>query len=225
MSYHRTEITPELDEYIYRNFSADDEFLASLRRQAMMFKIPDISIAPDQAKFLQFLLRTLNAKYVLEVGTLAGYSAIVMARTLPKDGKLVSIESNNLHYKFACEKIYEADLQDIIEVHHALALDFLADFKPDYPLDFVLLDADKKNLEKYVEICTPLMRKGGVIAIDNSFILGNLTVSDPELDDVHKHRIHDVIAVRKFNEYFRDNPNFESCLLTLGDGMLLGVKV
>lgn len=225
MSYRRTEITPELDAYISEKFSADDEFLAALRRQALMFKIPDISISPDQAKFIQFLLRSINAKYVLEIGTLAGYSAIAMARVLPEGGKLITLESNNLHYKFACEKIREDELDSKIEVHYGFAIDFLQEFKPDYELDFVFMDADKKNLAKYVDICTPLLRKGGIIAVDNAFALGNLTVEHPEFDEIHKHRIHDVIAVREFNEYFRNHPAYDTCMLTMGDGMIMGVKL
>ncbi len=225
MSYRRTEITQELNDYIIDKFSADDHFLAALRRQAIMLKIPDISISPDQAKFIQFMLRSINAKYVLEIGTLAGYSAIAMGRVLPKDGKLTTIESNNLHYKFACEKIREDDLDSVIDVHYGLAIDFLKDFKPDYELDFVFMDADKKNLSKYVDICTPLLRKGGIIAVDNAFALGNLTVENPEFDEIHKHRIHDVIAVREFNEYFRNHKSYDTCMLTIGDGLIMGVKL
>lgn len=225
MSYQRTPITPELDEYISQKFSADDDFLSALRRQAIMLKIPDISISPDQAKFIQFLLRSINAKYVLEIGTLAGYSAIAMARVLPKDGKLITIESNNLHYKYACEKIREDELDSIIQVHYGLAIDYLRDFKPDYQLDFVFMDADKKNLSKYLDICTPLLRKGGIVAVDNAFALGNLTVENPEFDEIHKHRIHDVIAVREFNEYFRNHPAYDTCMLTIGDGLIMGVKL
>ena len=224
MSFQRTPITPELDDYILKNFSAEDEYLANMRERAMALKIPDISISPDEARIIQFLLYSIRAKYVLEIGTLAGYSAVIMARCLPPDGKLVTVESNNLHYKFACNVMKEQGLENIVDVNYGYGLPFLQNFKPDYQLDFVFLDADKKNLRNYVEICTPLMRSGGIIAIDNAFILGNLTVENPVFDEIHKHRIYDVLAVREFDKYFRDNPDYFTSMITVGDGLLLGIK-
>ncbi len=224
MSVLRTEITPELDKYILEKFSADDEFLLQLRKDAIALKIPDISISPDQAKFIQVLLKSIKAKYVLEIGTLAGYSAITMARALEKDSKLVSVENNNLHYKFALAKIEQAGLSDIIEVHYSYALDFFANYKPSYLHDFIFMDADKKNLKTYLDICTPMLRSGGIFAVDNAFALGNLTVDNPEFDEIHKHRIHDVYAVREFNDYFRSHHQYDTCMLTIGDGLIMGVK-
>ena len=224
MSVNRTAITPELDAYILEKFSADDDFLIELRKQAISQKIPDISISPDQAKFIQVLLKSMNAKYVLEIGTLAGYSSITMGRALAVGSKLITVENNNLHYKFALEKIKQAGLSEIIDVYYGYALDFFANFKPNYLLDFVFMDADKKNLKNYLDICTPLIRSGGIFAVDNAFALGNLTVANPEFDEIHKHRIHDVYAVREFNEYFGSHPDFDTCMLTIGDGLIMGVK-
>ena len=118
----------------------------------------------------------------------------------------------------------EQGIADLVDIYYGYGLPFLEEFKPDYKLDFVFLDADKKNLQKYVELCTPLMRSGGIIAVDNAFILGNLTVEHPVFDEIHKHRIYDVLAVREFNEYFRTNPNYFTAMITVGDGLLLGIK-
>ncbi len=225
MSAQRTEITPELEEYICRNFSAEDEFLAALKRQGLMLKIPEISITPDQGQLLQFLIKSINAKNILEIGTLAGYSAIIMARALPDDGKLTTLETNNLHYSFAKEKVSEAGLDDKIELIRSFALDYIKSLEVREQFDLIFMDADKSNLITYVELCTPLLRKGGIIAVDNAFALGNLTVEDPEFDEIHKHRIKDVYAVREFNEYLRDNKNYFTSLLSLGDGMLISLKL
>lgn len=224
MSVQRTAITPELDSYLMENFSADDEFLIDLKKNAIEKKIPDISISPDQAKFIQFLLKSINAKYVLEIGTLAGYSAIIMAKALAPGGKLVTVESNNLHYKYALSKVQELGLEHIIDCRYSYSLPFFEEFKPDYKLDFVFMDADKKNLIKYLEICTPLLRSGGIFAVDNAFALGNLTVDNPEFDEIHAHRIHDVYSVREFNLHFKNHPDYDTCLLTIGDGLIMGVK-
>lgn len=225
MSAQRTEVTPELDDYINKHFSAEDDFLAGLKRQGLMLKIPDIQITADQARFLQFLLISIEAKRVLEIGTLGGYSAIAMARALPEDGRLTTIESNNLHYSYALEKVDEAGLSHKIELFRGFAIDYLSNYNSNELLDFIFMDADKSNLIKYTEICTPLLRKGGIIAVDNAFALGNLTVENPEFDETHKHRIKDVFAVREFNMWIKDNPNYFTSLLTIGDGLLLAVKL
>ncbi len=224
MSMKRTEITPELEEYILENFSAENDFLHSLKKQAAMLKIPEISISGDQGKLLQFLIKTINAKRILELGTLNGYSAIIMAQGASNNCKITTIESNNLHYRFSVEKIDEAGLSENIEVFYGFAIDYIKNYKSEELFDFIFMDADKSNLINYVELCTPLLRTGGIIAIDNSFALGNLTVENPEFDNIHKHRMKDVLAVREFNQYFKNNPNFFSCMLTIEDGMLLGLK-
>lgn len=224
MSVQRTEITPEIDEYILNNFSAEDDFLKSLKIQAEMLKIPNIYISADQGRFLQFLIKSINAKRILEIGTLAGYSAIMMARAMDKSGKIISLESNHLHYKFAKEKIDEAGFTDNIEVVVGLAIDYLESYQSDEKFDFVFMDADKSNLINYLELCTPILKKGGIIAVDNAFAMGNLTVENPVFDEIHKHKIKDVYAVREFNQYFKNNPNYFTSLITVGDGLLLGVK-
>jgi predicted O-methyltransferase YrrM len=225
MSTKRTPIDHRLDEYLLDNFSADDDFLIRLKQEAVQRKIPDIFISADQARIIQGLLLATGAKNVLEIGTLGAYSAICMARVLPPDGKVITIENNRLHYTFSLEKIKEAGLEDKIEVHYCYAKEFFENYKPDYELDFAFMDADKQNLKNYLNYCAQLLRKGGIFAVDNAFALGCLMEDNPDLDEKHKHRLRDIEVTREFNMYFRSRADFFVSLLTVGDGLIMGVKL
>lgn len=219
MSLEVTTITPELATYMRDNFSCDDDFLVKLKEEALEADLPSIFIAPEQGKFLQFLLKTINAKYVLEIGTLAGYSAIAMARALPKDGKLITLELFEHHANFARQKVKEAGLEHKIEVVHARGMEFLNNFHPDYELDFVFVDADKNKYWKYLQATTPLLRQGGIFAADNAFAYGFLLDTAPERSP------EDVKSIKSFNMAFKDHPAYETTLVPMGDGLILGTKI
>src|SRR5439155_26720793 len=112
-------------EYITGLFSAEDELLASLREEADRTGLPPIAIAADEGRLLQVLLRPIGGRRVLEVGTLGGYSAICMARVLPADGRLLTIEIEPKHADFARRYIKRAALSDRIEVRVGRAVDVL----------------------------------------------------------------------------------------------------
>jgi len=178
MSSSPTQVTEEIYQYLRKNFSSEDEFLRNLKKEAKEAGIPEICISEEQGKFLQFFLKSINAKYVLEIGSLAGYSAITMARALPKGGKLIAVEIFDKNARFIEKMAQDAGLADKIEVINADAKDFLGSWKPDFELDFVFVDADKKGYKKYFELTTPLIRRGGVFAADNALGFGHIAVGD-----------------------------------------------
>ncbi len=210
-----TPVTPELIAYIGRYFSAEDEFLEALRREALAAGFPEIWIAPEQGAFLQVLLRAMQARFVLEIGTLAGYSAIMMARALPEDGHLITLERDPERAAFARRAIERAGLQRKITVHCADARQWLRDFHPPMPLDFVFIDADKPSYGFYLDLCLPLLRIGGIMCADNALAWGDIASesSDP-----------DVQALQDFNRRMATHPQLQCCLVPLGDGMLLGLR-
>src|SRR3954469_21211460 len=112
-------------DYITSLFSAEDELLASLRSDADRTGLPAIAISADEGRLLQVLLTSIGARRVLEVGTLGGYSAICMARALPNDGRVLSVEIEEKHAQFARRYIERANLADRIEVQVGRALDIL----------------------------------------------------------------------------------------------------
>lgn len=219
MSSRPTEITNEIFNYLLDNFSAEDEFLVNLKKEASEQGIPEICISPEQGRFLQFYLKSINAKYVLEIGSLAGYSAIVMARALPSDGKVIAVELNPRNAEFIKLQAEKAGLSHIIEVVNQDAQNFVKDFKPDYELDFVFIDADKRAYHKYFDYTAPLVRIGGVICADNALAFGMIAQENPESEPKN------VNALKRYNEKVINDKGFFTTLVTMGDGMAMSLKL
>ena len=110
-----TPISDETFEYMVDLFPVEDDLLRSLRAEAIAAEIPEIQISPEQGAFMQVLLRGMGARRVIEVGALAGYSSIIMARALPEDGRVTTIERDPLRAEFAREQARKAGLADKIE--------------------------------------------------------------------------------------------------------------
>lgn len=219
MSSKPTEINSDIYNYLINNFSAEDDFLASLKSEATKAGIPEICISPEQGKFLQFFLKSINAKKVLEIGSLAGYSAIVMARALPNDAHLIAVELNPRNADFIVEQVKNAGLSHIIEVVNQDAQKFVETFKPNYELDFVFIDADKRAYHKYFDFTAPLVRKGGVICADNALAFGMIAQDEPESEPKN------VKAIKDYNQKVVNNKDFFTTLVTMGDGMAMSVKL
>jgi len=127
--------------------------------------LPDIDVSPAQGRMLHLLARMAGARRILEVGTLGGYSTIELARALPDNGELVTLEIDSHHADVARANVAAAGLQDRVAVITGPALDSLATL--DGPFDFVFIDADKENNAAYVDHAIRLSRPGTTIAVDN----------------------------------------------------------
>jgi predicted O-methyltransferase YrrM len=211
-----TPVTDEVIDYINELFPAEDELLRQLRVDAEAAGIPPIAISAEQAAFMQVLLRGAGARRVIEIGTLAGYSAITMARALPDDGELVTLEVNPLHAEFASAQIARAGLAHKARVLTGSALDLLErDLAGSGPYDFAFIDADKPAYRRYLELLVPMMRSGGLIAGDNAMAWGR--IADASTTEAN------VIGMREFNRAVADDPRLQGCLVPIGDGMCLAV--
>jgi len=222
MSTTSTPITEGINAYINSLFSAEDDFLRQLNVEAAAAGIPEISIAPEQTAFLQFLLKTINARHVVEIGSLAGYSAIAMARALPSGGRLIACEVDPNHAAFIRRKITEAGLQETIAVLEGPALETLAEYlKSVQPgeIDAVFIDADKPNYPNYFDLLFPYVRKGGLIIGDNAMAFGYIDQEKPDYEP------NNVEALRAFNALISSHPELQSTLVPLGDGMVIGLKL
>jgi caffeoyl-CoA O-methyltransferase len=218
MSSKTTELTAKTEEYLNGLFSAEDEFLSGLRSRSLQRGLPDIAISGLQASFLQFLIKSINAENILEIGSLGGFSAISMARALPPTGKLTALEINPDYAAYISLEARDAGLENIISVVNTDAKTFLRDYKPSRPLDLVFIDADKTSYIEYLDLVTPLLKKGGIVAVDNALAFGMVAQSEITDDE-------EVSAIREFNIYLADHPAYQSCIVTLGDGMAMGVKL
>jgi caffeoyl-CoA O-methyltransferase len=201
-------------DYISALFAPEDELLVSLREEADRTGLPPISVSADEGRLLQVLLASIGARRVLEVGTLGGYSAIWMARALPADGELVSIEIEPRHAEFARRYIERAGLSDRIEIRVGRALDVLPSLDGEQ-FDAVFIDADKEPMPTYFEWAVRLLRPGGLVIADNT-LWGGKVFDDAEKDEKTK-------AVREFNRRMASDPRILSILVPTHDGVAIGV--
>lgn len=219
MSAKTTVVTPELDEYLHTKFSSEDEIMRKVLENADKKGLPRIHISGNQARFMQFLLKAMGARFVLEIGSLAGYSAISMARALPNDGKVIAVEMNPEYVGIIKENAKIAGVENKIEVICDDGRNFVENFKFDHQLDFVFVDADKPGYYLYLKKLTPHIRKGGIFAADNAFAFGYVLDSAPERDP------NEVKSIKSFNEMFLADENYFVTLVPIGDGLIMGYKL
>jgi caffeoyl-CoA O-methyltransferase len=210
MSESSTLVTAAHFEYIREHTAAEDPFLVELTRAAKAEGIPAIWIAPEQARLMQILLRSARAKEVIEVGTLAGYSAINMARALPGDGRVRTIEISPKHADFARAWIARSDVAKRVEVHLGAGAEVLARFA-DRSADAAFLYADKSSYPIYLEHSLRIVRPGGLILVDNAFAFGQLLDAQP--------RDREVPAVRAFNDLMAKCERVDGVIVPIGDGL------
>ncbi len=159
----------QVDGYLNATLVPADSQLESALAANAAANLPTIDVSPTQGKFLHMLAKMHGAKRILEIGTLGGYSTIWLARALPADGKLISMEFNPKHAKVAGENVARAGLAKVVEIRVGAAADSLAklyDESPE-PFDMIFIDADKPSNPVYLEWALKLSRKGSVIVVDN----------------------------------------------------------
>lgn len=172
-------MTPErwsfLGEYADDVFGQYDDHLAGLMDRAVAAGLPPISVSADVGRLLKILVSLTEGKVALELGTLAGYSAIWIARGLAPDGKLITVEFNETHADFAEREIETAGVSDRVEVVRGAALDVLpglADELGPESVDFAFIDAVKREYVDYFRLIKPLMKPGGLLVADNVYGTG-----------------------------------------------------
>ncbi|MEO8512213.1 MAG: O-methyltransferase [Ignavibacteria bacterium] len=197
--------------YIIDTFVDEDDILKQIVADTEAKKIPLIQISPDNGKFLYMLIKMINAKRVLEIGALAGYSTIWMARALPSDGKVTTLEISEKHAEEARNNYKKAGLDGKIELIFGSAIESLGKLK-DEKFDFVFIDADKENSSNYFDKVIGCMNKGGIIACDNTLKFGKVVDDNP--DDSTK-------GILKYNEKVAKDPRVESMLISISDGLTI----
>jgi predicted O-methyltransferase YrrM len=215
MSETSTVVTPDYFQYLAERTTGQDAFLTELKAAATAAGIPSIWIAPEQASLMQILLRGFRVREVVEVGTLAGYSAISMARALPPEGRVRTIELDAARVKFTRSWVARSDAAGKVEVFEGAGTDVLTTFASD-SADAAFIDADKPNYPRYLKECMRIVRRGGLIMADNAFAYGRLFESDPE---------EDVKTIRAFNDQMARTRELQSVIVPIGDGLWVGVRL
>ena len=200
----------EVDDYISGLLIGPDAALDNALAAGEKAGLPQISVSASQGKMLHLIARIRGARKILEIGTLAGYSTIWLARALPPDGKLITLEYEPLHAEVATANIAAAGLADRVEVKVGAALDTLPTIADEAPFDLFFIDADKVNNPKYVQWALDHSRPGSVIIVDNVIRDGKVTdatSTDPS-----------VVGTREVGALLAKEPRVSATMIqTVGD--------
>lgn len=181
-----------VDRFIGETIVGEDEVLRGAVEAAEAAGLPSIQVSPPQGKLLQLLVRLLRARKILEFGTLGGYSSILMARALPEDGRLITLEAKHEYAEVARRSIEAAGVSDKVEVRVGPALEALPSLEHEGPFDLVFIDADKVNTPNYFAWALDHTRPGGLIVADNVVRDGSLgDPGDPDEATVAQRRLHE----------------------------------
>jgi predicted O-methyltransferase YrrM len=176
-----TETWTAVDDYMIGLVHPTDPVLDAAQDAARAADLPPISVSAAQGKFLHLLARIHGARRILEIGTLAGYSTIWMARALPADGRLITLEFDPKHAGVARANIARAGLAEKVDIRVGRAIDALPGLSAEGPFDLVFIDADKPSTTDYFRWALKLSRRGTVIVVDN--VIRGGKVIDPAGDE------------------------------------------
>jgi predicted O-methyltransferase YrrM len=209
-----------VDQYFLDKIIGQDAALEEAQKAAEAAGLPPISVTAAQGKLLHLLVRMHAARKVLEIGTLAGYSTIWMARALPPAGKLITLEYETKHAEVARANIERAGVAGLVEVRIGEALKTLPTLESEGPFDLVFIDADKENNVGYFQWALKLCRPGSVIIVDNVVREGK--VADPDSTD------EKVLGTRRVIDLIGAEPRVSATAIqTVGgknyDGFVLAV--
>lgn len=183
----------EVDDYLAGVLVPSDPVLEAALLASDEAGLPQIAVAPNQGKLLNLLARMIGAHSILEFGTLGGYSTIWLARALPPQGRLVTLEFDPKHAEVARANIDSAGLGGLVDIRVGKALDLLPGVEG--PIDLAFIDADKVNTSAYFEAALKLTRPGGVIIVDNVVrggAVADAASEDPSVQGIRQ--LHEVIA-------------------------------
>ena len=192
-----------VDNYIDGLFVETDAVLDTVLARAQMAGLPEMQVSPGQGKLLYLMAKIIDAKRILEVGTLGGYSAVWLARAMGKGGALTTLEVDPVHAAFARETLSDADLSDSCEVVEGPALATMKTLEP--PFDLIFLDANKDQYPVYLNEAVRLTRPGGIILADN--VVRSGTVMAPASVDPS------AIGAAAFNQALAEHPKLEAIIL------------
>jgi predicted O-methyltransferase YrrM len=209
-----------VDAYLCGLLVPSDPALDAALEASAAAGLPAIQVAPNQGKLLQMLARLAGARNILEIGTLGGYSTIWLARALPPDGRLITLEADPKHAEVAHANFARAGLDGLIELRLGDALESLTKIARESAasFDLVFIDADKANIPAYFVAVLDLTRRGGLIIVDNVVRKG--AVLDADSADP------DILGIRQFNELVAREPRVSATAIqTVGakgyDGLAL----
>ena len=199
-------------EWLHGVHAAHDEGLERAFRAPEREGMPAIQLGQSEGRTLELLLRMAGARRVVEIGTLAGYSALWIGRAVGEGGHVYTLENDPGHAEVARRNIEAAGLADRVEVRVGAALDLLPDLEGEGPFDAVFIDADKGSYDRYGRWAADNLRSGGLLLGDNAYFFGKLLAEADE----------SAAAMRRFHQEAAER--FDSVCLPTPDGLLLGIR-
>jgi predicted O-methyltransferase YrrM len=219
MSTRTIEVTDKLYSYMLDVSLREPDVMAELRKLTARHPMSMMQISPEQAQFMQMLVRMLGAKRCIEVGTFTGYSALAVALALPKKGKLVALDISDEYTQIGVPFWEKAGVAKKIDLRIGPAkktLNKMIKKGEQGRYAFAFIDADKPGYPDYFDRCLKLLRTGGVIAVDNIFMNGDVA-------DGRK-KGENPVAMRAFNEMLKNDKRVDLSLVPIGDGLTLAMK-
>ena len=219
MSNRTLAIDDRIYDYLCEVAIDESELLFQLRQETAKLEYSVMQISPEQGQFMSLLVKLIGAKRAIEIGTFTGYSSICVANAMPDDGELICCDISPQWTDIAEKYWARAKLENKISLYTQPAeqtLQTLIDDGQKSSFDFVFIDADKQNYIQYYEMALTLLRKGGMIAVDNTLWSG--AVADPENDEPGTR------AIRRFNQMLKEDTRVSKSLLPIGDGLTLILK-
>lgn len=219
MSDYTLNLTPELYQYYQKISIREHEVLKELRAQTHKMSMSQMQISPEQGQFMGLLIELMNAKKALEIGVFTGYSTLCVALALPENGKIIACDINVEWTKIARKFWERAGVTNKIDLILAPAtetLQQLIDQSEAGTFDFIFIDADKANYPTYYENALTLVRRGGLILIDN--VLWKGKVADSTITDSN------TLVIRDLNEKIFADDRVTLSMLPIGDGLTLARK-
>ena len=219
MSNRTLSIDDRLYDYLCDVSVNESDLLHKLREETAQLEYSVMQISPEQGQFMSLLIKLMGAKRAIEIGTFTGYSSISVAGAMPEDGKLICCDISPQWTDIAQKYWIKAGLEKKIDLYSQpadLTLQMLLDDGAEKSFDFIFIDADKQNYIKYYEMALRLLRKGGLIAVDNTLWSG--AVADP--DNIEP----GTRAIRRFNDLIKQDDRVSTSLVTIGDGLTLILK-
>ena len=219
MTRRSLDLTDELYDYLLEISLREPPVMTRLRAATAAMPRAGMQIAPEQGQLMGLLVELIGARLCLELGTFTGYSALAIAHALPPDGRLICCDIDAATTALAERYWAEAGLVDRIQLRLGPALDILAEIEREYPpgsFDLVFIDADKQPYDRYYETALRLLRRGGLVLLDNVLWMGR--VADPARNDP------DTVALRRLNQKIHGDARVSLSVLPLGDGLTIARK-
>lgn len=219
MSNKTWELNPHIYDYLLSVSLREPEILRQLREETANHPMGVMQISPEQGQFMSLLVQLMGAKKILEIGVFTGYSSLSVALALPAEGHITACDVSEEYTSIARRYWETAGVADKIDLHLAPALETLDELIASgqtESFDFAFIDADKENHPAYFERALMLVRRGGLIVVDNAFWDGK--VADPQ------HQDEETKAIRVLNEKLHHDERISLSLLPVADGLVLALK-